>query len=152
MIKKNSGYVLAETLIVTAFVAGILIYLLTQLTHLNNNYEKTQNYNKVPNLYALIDVAYYIKNNSGCANYVTSIGNDITELSNSNCSGINNIKTKEEISDLYVCKNKENECSYTSLQDTKLKDFIKTIAWETAVEEYRLIAKFNDGSYGTFKF
>ena len=147
---KNKGYVLAETLIVTSFVAGVLIYLLTQLTHLNNNYEKTQNYNKVPNIYALIDVAYYIKNNNGCYTNITNISNNITQITNTNCSGIDSLLNKENINSLYVCKNDESNCNYNSLNN-KFKEFINTIAWE-GIEEYRLIAKFSDNSYGTLKF
>ena len=151
MRKKSKGYVLAETLIVTSFVAGVLIYLLIQLTNLDNNYEKTENYNKVPNLYALIDIVYYIKKNNACLNSIKELGNNAVKITSLNgCGGINDLLNLEKITTLLVCKNKEN-VNFNNLLDEKFTDFKNTISWE-GIEDYRLIAEFTDDSYATLKF
>ena len=151
MRKKSKGYVLAETLIVTSFVAGVLIYLLIQLTNLDNNYEKTENYNKAPNLYALIDIVYYIKKNNACLNSIKELGNSAVKITSLNgCGGINDLLNLEKITTLLVCKNKEN-VNFNNLLDEKFTDFKNTISWE-GIEDYRLIAEFTDDSYATLKF
>ena len=54
MQKKNSnGFMLAETLIVTIFVAGVLIFLFIQFSSLSKSYEESYIYNTVEGLYSL---------------------------------------------------------------------------------------------------
>ena len=59
--KKNSnkGFVLAETLIVTTFVAGILFFMFVQFTSLSKNYNDSYKYNTVEDLYALRNIRDY---------------------------------------------------------------------------------------------
>ena len=44
---NNKGFVLAETLIVTSFVAGVLLYLFIQFSNLNKNYNNSFKYNTI---------------------------------------------------------------------------------------------------------
>ena len=58
---KNEGFMLAETLIVTTFVAGVLIFLFIQFSNLENSYEESYMYNTVEDIYALEDIKDYIE-------------------------------------------------------------------------------------------
>ena len=57
---NSSGFMLAETLIVTTFVAGILIFLFIQFTNLGKAYDDSYIYNTTEGLYALEDIKKYI--------------------------------------------------------------------------------------------
>ena len=159
MKKNNKGYMLAETLIVTTFVAGVLIYLYVQLTNLSNSYEKNQSYNTIPDLYALVDIAYFLGKNTTAKAYVKGISNvsDITSYcqnkTDAMCTALKNLSTLENISRILISKNDETVSFSSITLDTKFQSFIDTIAWEgQGVEEYRLIATFNDGTFATLKF
>ena len=56
----NKGFVLVETLIVTTFVAGVLVYLFIQFSNLSQNYEESYKYNTVENLYSLRNIRNFI--------------------------------------------------------------------------------------------
>ena len=84
---SNKGFVLVETLIVTTFVAGVLIYLFIQFSNLSQNYEDSYKYNTVENLYSLRNIRDFIlKDKIGFINnleQVTSYGIvDITDCKN----------------------------------------------------------------------
>ena len=51
---------LIETLIVTTFVSGVLIFLFTQLVTLRNNYDNSYKYNTVEELYSLRNIKDYL--------------------------------------------------------------------------------------------
>ena len=60
--KKNNckGFILVETLVVTTFVAGVLIFLFVQFSKLSKAYEESYIYNTVEGLYALEDVRDFL--------------------------------------------------------------------------------------------
>ena len=157
--KKNSkGYMLAETLIVTSFVAGVLIYIYIQLTNLSNSYEKNHSYNTIPDLYALIDIEYYLKNNSSSKDYIKDMRSfwDITSYCQSRndamCTGFKNLSNLENIKRIIITRNDRVVTkSITYSNEDKFKEFIETIGWE-GIEDYRLIASFNDNTFATLKF
>ena len=72
MKKNNKGFMLIETLIVTTFVAGVLLFLFFQLTSLNNSYTEYYNYNTTEGLYALEDVKDYINSDTMFQDYVSN--------------------------------------------------------------------------------
>ena len=151
---NNRGYMLAETLIVTAFVAGVLIYLFVQLSNLSNSYERDHNYNTVPGLYALTDVAYLINKDDSV---LALINNNYIELdctthfSSAYRSLCSDLITAENIDTLLVAPNHIETISFSSLDNSKFEEFINHIV-PGGLEDYRLIAKFNDDTYATLRF
>ena len=67
---NNKGFMLAETLVVTIFVAGILIFLYIQFSNLNNSYEDSYKYNTVEGLYALEDIKLFIEDDEQILQYI----------------------------------------------------------------------------------
>jgi len=90
-VKKNSikGFVLAETLIVSMFVAGVLIFLFIQFSNLSKNYIDSYNYNSVEDLYSLKNIRDYIENDIEAWTLIKDElkKNDFFEMTNcENCS------------------------------------------------------------------
>lgn len=152
MKKNNRGYILAEALIVTAFVASVMVYLCVQLTNLSASYEKSQSYNTVPGLYALSDVIYFINKNSDIESLISSIDSveEICVVTNTSyCTQFNYLIVQENIKTLLISKNDQN--TDFSNYNGSLKDFIDTISFDGA-ESYRLIAEFNNETFASLKF
>ena len=62
MKKNNQGFTLIETLIISAFVIGTLIYLYSQFVVLKNNYNYSFKYNTVENIYKIKNIDKYLLN------------------------------------------------------------------------------------------
>lgn len=156
MLKNNKGFMLAETLLVTTFIAGVLIYLYIQFTNLNKNYDDSYNYNTVEDLYALYDVVEFINSDEYAISYIE---NNITEqkyIDISNCSLFTDsvlckkLLSLENINEIFITTNtvpKANIIDYTS----GLMNFINKIN-PSGIETYRLVASFNDNTYATLRF
>ena len=67
---NNEGFMLAETSIVTTFVAGILIFLFIQFTNLGKAYDDSYIYNTPEGLYALEDIKEYINSDLDLLLYI----------------------------------------------------------------------------------
>jgi hypothetical protein len=164
---NNRGYILAETLIVTAFVASVLIYLYIQLTNLSNNYERVQKYNTVPGLYALETIANLIKSDDGDqiraginTIHVLDLYEYVDNYSNPNWGTSLCLTLIEEknIEKIYITPNYFDSYGlniinelHTLAEDPKFDEFIDTIH-PSGIEDYRLIAKFSDDTYATLRF
>ena len=83
---NNSGFMLSETLIVTTFVAGVLIYLFIQLTKLSTAYEESYNFNTPESLYALEDVKNYMQNDTDLMEYINSNIDSLKYIDITDCS------------------------------------------------------------------
>ena len=149
---NNSGFILAETLIVTTFVAGFLIYILVQLSTLSSSYNMNLKYNTVEGLYALEDILYYYKDNVALMSSVTPTNYiDITSCPSSivsdsaYCQALMNV---ENIDRLIVAPNNIESVNFSSLNDEELEKFITTSEPKDFLD-YRFIAAFNDGTYAT---
>ena len=156
--KKNSskGFMLVETLIVTIFVASILIFLLIQFTNLNNNYNKSYDYNKVEDINSLRNIIYYIEND---INAMTNIQNSVIYdkyLDITNCDIFLEKKYCKKLFELENIKKvivTTNKVKYELFEkhDEKFKIFINKIN-EDGDEKYRLIVYFNNSTYATVRF
>lgn len=60
MKKNNRGFTLVETLVVSAFIVGILIFLFSQFSRLKSSYEASFEYNTVPALFSAKNVNRYL--------------------------------------------------------------------------------------------
>lgn len=153
---NNSGFVLIETIIVSSFVAGILIFIFIEFTSLSNSYSESFKYNTVENLYAVENIKNYFLSDP----YAVSLLNDsinpdkvknITDCSiftNENyCKRLLELNNIEE---LIVCNNYYDEKNIV-VTDEEFKEFIKKVKG-TGKEKYRLLAKFKNGTFATIRF
>lgn len=147
---------LVETLIVTIFVASVLIFLLIQFISLNNNYNKTYEYNKVEDINSLKSIIYYIESDTNAFSTIESNVTYDKYLDITDCSVFieeeycKKLLELENIKKIYVVTNKVN---YNLFEDdaAKFKEFINKIT-KSGKEKYRLIASFNNSTYATVRF
>ena len=155
----NFGYMLVETLLVTIFVAGVLIFLFIEFSNLDNSYEISFKYNTVENLYALGDIRDYIQSNKDIFNQLKSkLENNNGYIENCDfsndemyCAKLLNL---ENIEQLVITENSFNKSSFPT-SDEEFINFINKISAD-GDELYRLIASFKDSkgnrTYATLKF
>lgn len=153
---NTKGFMLAEVLIVTSFVSGILIFMFIQFSNLSTKYEQTYKYNTVEDLYALQTIKNYITSDGNIILYFktylqTQDYLDITDCSNfSNEDYCKKLFELESIEQIFIFNNKDNYSDISSI-DAAMKEFINKIS-NSGTEKYRLIAKFSDSTYATIRF
>lgn len=154
---NNKGFMLAETLVVTSFVAGVLIFLFIQFTNLSKNYEDNYKYNTVENLYALEDVRdFIIEKEHNISITLDEMGDkDYIDISNCNifeddkdyCAKLFELVNVEQV---IVAKNSFDKSNFDS-SNRDLVAFAKKINI-TGKEQFRLIASFKDSTFATLRF
>jgi len=155
--KNNKGYMLVETLLVTVFVAGVLIFLFMQFSKLSNAYDETYSYNTTEGLYALEDVRKFITTDT---NFLTYINDNIPSkheyIDITNCNQFQDkqyclkLFELENIDKIFITTNnvpKEKIDNYSS----SFSKFINKINVE-GEEVYRIVASFNNSTYATLRF
>lgn len=155
--KNNEGYMLIETLLVTVFVAGVLIFLFMQFSKLSNAYDQSYIYNTPEGLYALEDVREFITTD---INFLEYINNNIPDkykyIDITSCNQFENkeyclkLFELENIDKIFITTNnipKEKITSY----NTSFTNFINKIGME-GEESYRIVASFNNSTYATIRF
>lgn len=154
--KNNKGFMLAETLIVTAFVAGVLIFLYIQFTSLNKSYEETYIYNTVEGLYALEDIKSYIENDDNINQYIKENIEDLKYIDITDCTLFSDKDycstyfKLENIKNIFITLNSiPNEDFNTYNQE--FQTFIGKINKE-GFQPYRIVAEFNNSTYATLRF
>lgn len=152
---NNKGFVLAETLIVTSFVAGVLLYLFIQFSNLNKNYNNSFKYNTIEALYALSDVKDFINTDIKMSNYLLDMNDSYTDITD--CSFFSSsdycISLFEElnIEEILVSTNVINSKDIFEDEEQDMKDFINKIEFGCN-GAYRLIAKFKNSTFATIRF
>lgn len=153
---KNKGFMLAETLVVTTFVAGILLFTTIQFINLSNGYNENYKYNTVEAMYALNTVKNYILDDSKALDF---INNNVTSTNYVNLKScdmfISEIRCQkllelEGISEIIIATNKFDKDKIVTYDD-EFKNFISKIKKE-GTQKYRLIAKFENSVYATVRF
>ena len=153
---NNRGFMLAETLIVTVFVAGVLIYLYIQFSNLNNSYEDSYVYNTVEGLYALDDVKTYIESDNQVLEYIDTNIEELKYVDITNCSLFTDIDycesllESENIKTIFITTNKVPDESIIQYNE-EFTTFIKKINKE-GNQSYRIVAEFNNYTYATLRF
>ena len=69
MKKRNKGFMLIETLVVSTFIISTLIYLYVQFTNLKKSYDISFRYDTIPGLYSAKEIDKFINNNYGYADF-----------------------------------------------------------------------------------
>ena len=153
--KKNTGYILFETLIVSTVLLGVLIFLYIQLSAIKTSYETSFKYNTVTNLYKTRTLANYLEE-TGYDDLKTALANaedgyiDITGCTygGSACSTI-----RGSISAKTIILARSNLITFKSVLSTTnysegLKQFVRKTSGNTA-KEYMLIVEYNDKTYAS---
>lgn len=155
--RYNKGFMLAETLVVTTFVAGVLIFLFIQFTRLSNSYNEYYKYNSSEDLYSLARIKFYIENDTTAIDYLNTNLTSNKYLDISNCSSdifsnaryCSELLRLENIDTIYIVTN-PIDVSVFEFIDEDMQKFIKKTGNDGA-ENYRLVAKFNDGGFATIR-
>ena len=156
MKKKNRGFMLAETLLVTTFVAGVLIYLYIQFSNLESNYSESYSYNPVNDLYSLQDVVILLHSDSNAMKYIRKNLADEKYIDISNCSiftdydKCHKLFNAINVDEIFITSNivpKQVIQDY-SKNFTKFINKINT----NGSEVYRVVASFNNNTYATIRF
>lgn len=155
--KKNNckGFMLAETLVVSSFIAVILIYLFVQFRSVNLNYGKTLKYNGVNELYLLNEVKKYMETTDlENLSFKISYGSDkYVVLSDCSSSIFNDpdyckvLFRSANIKKAVYMKSDNIVFSDSFPQD--FNDYLKTI--RSNDNSYIIAASFNDGSFANLK-
>lgn len=152
--KKNSGFMLFETLIVSTLVLGTLIFLYVQIVNIKKSYNVSFKYNTIPGLYNANALAKYlektgysdIKSQLEGANYV-----DITDCASAGSLCYKIVEKTNIKQALFVNSNITN--LKTELDDTSfnrdLKKYIRRLPDNKENYNYRLIIEFNDNTFAS---
>jgi len=151
--KDNKGFMLVETLIVSTFIAGVLIFLFIQFSNLSTNFEKSFKYNTVEKIYALQDIADAVIKDSTYMELFTALDSDKKRNID-----LTNYYTKNtyaqamldfyEIKTLYLTHENISTLD-TSSYSLAMKEFVDKITYDRNGSGRRLIAEFNDGMFAT---
>lgn len=153
-ILNTKGFMLVETLIVTSFVAGVLIFLFIQFSTLEQKYESTYKYNTVEDLYSLKNIKKYLESDTTFINSL-SILTDSSYLELTDCSLLTDKQycTKlfelENIDNIYIVLNDFDKKMFDN-KNSEFKEFISKVS-KNGNEKYRIIAKFNNSTYATVR-
>lgn len=153
---NNDGFMLAETLVVTSFVAGVLIFLFIQFTNISKNYEDNYTYNTVDSLYALEDIKDYLLEDSIAFSTIETELNNKDYINITNCSIFENndyclkLFEIENVDQVIVSKNNFNKNNFEN-NDIDFLTFVKKISVK-GNEKFRLIASFKNSTYATLRF
>lgn len=151
MKKREKGFMLVETLVVSTLVSTILVILYVQFNNIVKNFNKDFHYNSVSNLYATQNIKQFIlsdDNGNFYTNLKNLLNNSITQDKNyylkivNDCSGnvgnsyqTNNCTVFKSLTDFYQIKNIIFTMDYVDLKDTdydklsnpNFEKFIKSI-------------------------
>ena len=148
---NDKGFMLAETLIVTTFVAGVLIFLFIQFSKLSNSYNNYYNYNSTEKLYALEDIKNYIQNDSNVSS-IPGLIEDTGYVEITNCEIFSDrdyclkLFELENVNKIYIIHNSIFN-SKLDMEDKDVLTFFKSIKNDNSI--YKTICNFKDGSYAS---
>ena len=164
---NNKGFMLLETMIVSAFIITTLTFLYVQFSNLKKSYEESFKYDSIPELYKTKEIDKFITTNYGYDDIINDLNNsedkyielfndnicNLTYFSqyNSDCNRLirdMNIKTVLLVSaDLSSTINKfKTNNPYSN----GLYQYIKKIKQKNDSSLYSLIIESNDKKYANF--
>lgn len=159
---NNKGFLLIETLIVSAFVLGVLVIIFLQFKTLLVNYNHTYDYNTVEGIYNLNAVKTYLNENQGdkTLNSYLNSAPYLLIYDGESCSekyGLKNIdycnqmmKAAEFKKVIYTKSELDNLKNNMNDFNEKTKDFIKKL--NSKSNENRLIAEYTNETYASITY
>ena len=163
MEKKSKGFILAESLIVSTFVLGTLVFLYVQFSNVNKKYDASFRYNTIEGLYAANHMKTFLMG-SGYSHLVSYLTVnrlpyiDITSCSteyvteNSQCQNLINVLQIKQIifTDENVEGLKKNLASNNPFSEG-MKNFILASSSSLEANQYRIWLEFQDNTYASIK-
>ena len=149
---NDKGFMLAETLIVTTFVAGVLVFLFIQFSKLSNSYNYYYDYNSTENLYALEDIKNYIESDSNVSS-IPGLIEDTGYVEITDCTIFTDtdyclkLFELENVNKIYIIHNSIFN-SKLDMEDKDALTFLKNIK-SSDNKIYKLVCNFEDGSYSS---
>lgn len=168
MKKRNKGFMLIETLVVSTFIITVLIYLYIQFTNLKKSYDISFRYDTISGLYGAKEIDKFVNNNYGYTDFfdeIESNENKYVEIINKNkCDFLyfsDNINYCEKlISNLNIKTVLITSSDLTNLKQT-LKEknpysnnlylYIKGINLKQKNDTYVMIVEYNDNTFANIK-
>lgn len=156
--RKQQGFSLLETLIVSTFIVAVLIVLYTQYIVIQKNYDKTYLYNSVPTIYNTRQITNYLKAKE--ATFViqtlatTSNGYvDITDCANiTNSTYCKDLFKTLEVKTVIIAENDLQkliaELNVNNPYTENLYDFVKLIDTKNN-SKYRVVVEYQNGNFGS---
>lgn len=161
MKKNNKGFMLLETLVVSTFILGTLIFLYIQFSAVKRTYDVSFRYNTIPGLYNAKTLSSYLSEYG-----YSSIDSKLSESTNgyvniTSCiySGtlcnkiIENIDAKTVLyvgNNISVLKNNLSTSNYdTNIFNEEFKKYILQLNTTEANGKNRLIIEYNDNTFAT---
>ena len=170
--KKNNkkGFMLAETLIVSTFIVGVLLFIYIQLRNINNNYSKTLAYNDVTAIYSANNIRNFLLQDNYEEiktyfhnNFSLDEANPLVYLDLTTCPTdfINEEGYCQELLNQLNIKqllftDETNEYLLRFIDDdnnlsSNMKNFIKSQKVDNEIAKYRIYIETNDGKLATIK-
>ena len=168
MKKRNKGFILIETLVVSTFIISTLVYLYIQFVNLKKSYDTSFRYDTISGLYSAKEIDQFINENYGYSDFIDNddfIENKYIELINKNkCDYLyfsDNINYCEQL----VNKLNIKTVLLSSTDLTKLKEklknnnpysnefyhYIKKMNLKDIKNSYILIIEYNDNTFSYLK-
>ena len=147
---------LTETLIVATLLITVLLFMYVQFKNVMRSYERSFKYNTINNIYALNNAKKYIESENYVLMANSLFNKDYLELNK--CQSVyfkdqnycNELMQNLNIKKLYLTQQNLQYIKDKKIFDSNTQEFIDSIDFNTD-DGYRLIAKFNDNTYGTLK-
>lgn len=168
MKKRNKGFMLIETLVVSTFIITVLIYLYVQFTNLKKSYDISFRYDTISGLYGAKEIDKFINNNYGYTDLFEEIesekDNYIEVINKNKCDYLyfsENINFCEKlVSNLNIKTVLLSSTDLTNLKE-KLKEknpysndlylYIKSINPKQKGGSYIMIVEYNDNTFANIK-
>lgn len=161
--KDRNGFALTETLIVSVFVLGVLVYMFVQFSALRQGYDNSFTYNPVPGIYGGYQVKNYLMTQekavfgSTISKNVTTNANHFEDLTT--CSFTSSPNSNAFCRDLFlqlkiktvlvVEDNLTNFKEYLktdTIYSETLKQFLNHLEGNTNSNDFRIVVEYQDGT------
>lgn len=161
MRKNNKGFVVTEVLILSTVIIGVLIFMYSQFKNINRSYQYSFKYDTVPGMYLANNIVNYISENT-YDQLVEQLSNtqtgyiDITEcdpLQFDTCSFMDTLLEKSEVEKILFTEENLSKIKSNSINlNNDIKEYINQIKTVGDEKDYRIIVKFQNGSFASLRF
>ncbi len=168
MKKNNRGFTLVETLVVSAFIIGVLVFLFAEFTQLKKSYDVSFEFNTIPALYKAKNIDRYLLStgNELVINALENSGEgfiDITTCPSEYVMKADYCKTlfsDLKVSTVFAVRESSLKTTFedelkenkTGIYHEKLYQFVKNMSINNEnYEGYRLVVEFEGDQFGTIK-
>ncbi|MBE6160043.1 MAG: hypothetical protein E7157_03230 [Lactobacillales bacterium] len=168
MKKRNKGFMLIETLVVSTFIITVLIYLYIQFVNLKKSYDTSFSYDTIPGLYSAKEIDKFINNNYGYADFIEEVDsndNKYIELVDENKCDYIYFSGNINYCDRLISNSNMKTVLLASTDISKLKEnlktnnpysnelylYVKNMNLKNLENSYILIVEYNDKTFSYVK-